>query len=278
MKKTSMSKTITQKIFKSAVVERLRNNLYSGISLASYFEEDFSVDESQVLSSTITLEGRKPELKVPEKDPVSADLQNAIALHRYYKDIDETQASDPRLWMYLSHVEFRKYTIARWGLDGAYADIEQDDEKKAKAIRYLFEHWFAVGDSDRDLRRHALARLWWAAHLTYAPWEVDPEFFGDLKNEDPYFYTSVLLSTQDIYQQVLERSMGRSNRILISVLDFLSSNAEFAKSRSKVRGLMKELNLVYGTKKIIALDRTSLKLLIKRISDEIADVAEEDSE
>ncbi len=264
-----MSKTITQKIFKTAVVEKLRDELRSGVSLASYFEEEFSVDENHLLSSTITLEGKKPELKVPDKDPVSSDLQNAIALHQYYKDIDETQASDPRLWMYLSHVEFRKYTLARWGLNGTYADIEQNKEEGAKAIRYLFEHWFAVGDSDRDLRRHALARLWWAAHLTYAPWEIDPEFFGDLQKDDPYYYTGILLLTQDIYQQVLERSMGRSNRILISVLEFFGDNIEFAKSREKVRSLMKELNLVYGTKKIISLNRPSLKALIIRLASEI---------
>jgi hypothetical protein len=90
-----------------------------------------------------------------------------------------------------------------------------------------------------------------------------------LKDEDPYKFTRVLLSTQDIYQQVLERAMGRSDRILISVLEFLGSHAVFAKSRAKVRSLMKELNLAYGTKKIITLDRTALKTLIEKTAAEI---------
>lgn len=119
------------------------------------------------------------------------------------------------------------------------------------------------------MRRHAIARLWWAAHLTYAPWESDPEFFGDLKNEDPYYYTRVLFSTQDIYQQVLERAMGRSNHILISVLDYLGKNKEFAKSREDIRTLMKELNLAYGTKKIITLDRDALRLLIEKTAADV---------
>ena len=248
-------------------MEQMRNNLRSGVSLKSYFEDSYAVKEKDLLSSTILVQGKTPSLKAPKKDPVSADLKNAIALHAYYGGLDETQASDPRLWAYLSHVEFRKYTLVRWGLGGSYKDLA-DDSAKLKAINQLFDHWFISGN-DRDLRRHSIARLWWAAHLTYAPWERDPEFFGDIKKNDPYYFTRVLLSMQDIYQQVLERAMGRSNRILISVLEYLDKNKKFAKSREKIRSLMKELNLIYGTKKIIVLDRESLKSLIQQIAEEI---------
>ncbi len=245
----------------------MRNSLRSGDSLESYFKESYSVKDADLWPSTIVVQGKAPVLKVPEKDLVSADLDNAIALYDYYRNLDETQASDPRLWIYLSHVEFRKYSMVRWGLDGAFKDLKEVTEK-SKAINYLLEHWFISGN-DRDLRRHAIARLWWATHLTYAPWVSDPEFFGDLKNDDPYYYTKVLLSTQDIYQQVLERAMGRSNHILICVLDYLGKHPEFSKSREDIRTLMKELNLAYGTKKLITLERHSLMLLIEEICSDI---------
>lgn len=263
----NMSKNQFQKIFKRAAVEQIRADLRSGHSLKNYFEASYSVKDRELLASTVQTPGKPPVLRAPKNDPVSADLENAIALHGYYGDLDETQASDPRLWVYLSHVEFRKYTLTRWGLDGSYSDLK-DEASKKRAINQLMEHWFISGN-DRDLRRHAIARLWWAAHLTYAPWEKDPEFFGDLKNKDPYHYTRILLSTQDIYQQVLERAMGRSNRVLIAILDYLGKNKKFAQSRESVRNLMKELNLVYGTKKIIALDRPSLEKLIVKIATEI---------
>lgn len=262
-----MSKNIAQKIFKRAVVDKMRNDLRSAISLENYFKEDFPVNEAELLTSTIALESKPPVLATPENDPVSADLDNAIALHEHYKNLDETQASDPRLWTYLSHVEFRKYSLTRWGLNVSLESLK-DSVEKNKAINYLLEHWFISGN-DRDLRRHAIARLWWAAHLTYAPWETDPEFFGGLKKDDPYYYTGILLSTQDIYQQVLERAMGRSNRILISVLDYLGTHSEFASSRERVRKLMKELNLAYGTKKIITLEANSLKDLIEKTAADI---------
>lgn len=264
-----MSKNQFQKIFKRAAVEQMRTDLRSGHSLKNYFEDSYSFNkEREFLTSTIVTTGKPPVLKAPKKDPASADLENAISLHDYYRDLDETQASDPRLWVYLSHVEFRKYTLARWGLGGAYSDL-RDDATRKSAINQLFEHWFIRSGNDRDLRRHAIARLWWAAHLTCAPWEKDLEFFGDLKNKDLYYYTRILLSTQDIYQQVLERAMGRSNRVLITVLDYLGKNKKFAQSREKVRSLMKELNLVYGTKKIIVLDRTLLESLVEKIADEL---------
>lgn len=250
-----------------AASDRLRSEIRSGDSLGTYFEPGFSVKEKDLLQSTIEVSGNPPSLKIPKDDIVSADLENAITLYNYYKGIDETQASDPRLWAYLSHVEFRQYSLARWGLAEKYKNVT-DETQKRKAINQILDHWF-IGSNDRDLRRHAIARLWWAAHLTYAPWEKDPEFFSDFKKEDPYHYTKVLLSTQDIYQQVLERSMCRSERILISVLDYLDKNKEFASSRESIRDLMKELNLVYGTKKIITLDKKSLSQLIIQIADEI---------
>src|SRR3989338_1860558 len=258
-----------QKIFRRAGLARIKSELRDGKALKGYFEEPFRVKPKEVMLSTIELRGKSPKLKAPKRDPVPADLRNAIALHSYYSNLDETQASDPRLWAYLSHVEFRKYTLARWGLDGHYSDLK-DGASKKRAINQLMEHWFVSGN-DRDLRRHAIARLWWASHLTYAPWEKDPEFFSDLKNKDPYYYTRILLSMQDIYQQVLERAMGRSNRILISVLDYFGKNKKFAQSRENVRSLMKELNLVYGTKKIIALNRLALENLVAKVVSEIAE-------
>jgi hypothetical protein len=262
-----MNKTPAQKIYKRDIVEKMRSELRSGNSFEEYFKESSSVKEKDLLPSTIVLQGKTPTLKVPKGDPVSADVDNAIILYEYYRNLDETQASDPRLWVYLSHAEFRKYTLVRWGLDGTFKDFK-DPLEKTRAINYLLEHWFISGN-DRDLRRHAIARLWWAAHLTYAPWESDSEFFGDLKNGDPYYYTRVLFSTQDIYQQVLERAMGRSNHILISVLDFLGKNKRFARSRENIRLLMKELNLAYGTKKLIVLDRKDLHKVIEETAAEI---------
>jgi len=262
-----MNKKQFQNIFKRSAVDRMRNDLRAGESLNVYFSDSYAVKENDIIASSIVVQGKAPALKIPKSDPASADLENAIELYNYFGGLDETQASDSRLWAYLSHVEFRKYTIARWGLSENFKNTD-DKTLKQKAIIQILDHWFVNGN-DRDLRRHTIARLWWAAHLTHAPWDKDPEYFSGIKKEDPYYYTRVLLSTQDIYQQVLERAMGRSSHILIAVLDYLSEDKELAESREKIRSLMKELNLLYGTKKIIVLDFFSLKKLISVIAADI---------
>ncbi len=264
-----MSKQL-QKIFWNDTVERMRNDLRTGKSLKGYFEASYPVKEEEVLQSTIEVAEKPPILTVPKKGNknfAAIECENAIALYDYYKNIDETQASDPRFWTYLSHVEFRKYVLARW----PFAETSKKTlsaEEKDKAITFFLDRWF-IRDNDRGLRHQAIARLWWIVHLTYAPWERDPEFFGDLQRDDPYYFTRVVLLTEDIYQTFLERSMGRSNRVLISILEYLDEKKEFSDSRENVRALAKELNLMYGVKQLTILDRQSLKNLIRKIGDEI---------
>ena len=137
----------------------------------------------------------------------------------------------------------------RWGVKTPWEQLSVDSSAQKKAITYILEHWFA-GGNDRSMRRHSIARLWWAANLTVAPWENEPEYFGSLENEDRFVYTRALFSYQDIYQQTLERGLGRSNHILIAILEYLRQNPDFAKDRPAMRGMMKELNLTLAYRQI----------------------------
>ena len=123
-----MNKKLYQGIFKRSAVEQLRIDLRSGKSLKDYFEKNIKVKGKDLLNSTIETQGKIPNLKTLKKDPASEDLKNAIALHKFYRNLDETQASDPRFWAYLSHVEFRKYTFARWGIGGSYQELKNENK------------------------------------------------------------------------------------------------------------------------------------------------------
>ena len=79
-----------QKIFRRAGLARIKSELRDGKALKGYFEESFRVKPKEVMLSTIELRGKPPKLKAPKRDPVSADLRNAIALHSYYSNLDET--------------------------------------------------------------------------------------------------------------------------------------------------------------------------------------------
>lgn len=248
-----------QKIFKRAYTEQLREDLASEISIDDYLKHRVDFPEEAVLQSTLVLNCETPDLKTD----VNSDVENAIMLYEFLADLDMTQASDKRLWIYLSHVTFRNYTMGRWGLNLSARELRSSPEKRRKAINYIGDRWFLTGNA-RSLRRHSIARLWWAARLTVAPWEKHSEYFEELETTDRYVYTRVLFSTEDLVQQILERRLGWSDRTLIAILEYLRQNEEVARSRKSYRSLIKELNLVLGYRKLSVL---SFDALLKVIAD-----------
>ena len=249
--------TIRQPIFNRSYSEELREKLSAGNDLTDYLETEVTIPESAILQSTLEVSERTPELAIG----VEADVDNSIKVYEFLENLDKTQASDKRLWIYLSHVTFREYTMGRWGLKTSSDDLLYNNDAKRKAITYVAERWFLSGNA-RSLRRHSIARLWWATYLTVAPWEKDPEYFGELENDDRYVYTRVLFFTQDIVQQILERRLGWSDKILITILEYLRLHPETAQSREAVRNLMKELNLVLGYRKLAVLSFAELLSVI----------------
>lgn len=248
--------SINQKIFKGPFVAELRDQLRFGQSLCEYFKQKIDCPADAVFESTIKVDPAKLGLRYRGSgESASNDIENAIALYEAFPDLSETQASDPRLWVYLTHVALRDYVMARWPLPGSCEQAMQDKNAKISAINFVLAHWFTSGN-DRLLRRNAVARLWWAVHLTKSPWERSPEF-SDLRSDDPYRFTRVLLLTQDIYQQVLERGFGRDNRMLITILEFIEAHPDI--KREPIRDLMKELNLELTVKNFSILSGKELK-------------------
>lgn len=235
----------------------------SGESLCEYFKQRIDCPSDAEFESTIKVESERLDLRYRGSgESASNDFENAIALYEAFPGLNETQASDPRLWVYLTHVSLRDYVLARWPVAGSCEQAMEDSKAKTAATNYVLSHWFTSGN-DRMLRRNAVARLWWAVHLTRTPWERDSEFFKDLKSDNPYRFTKVLLSTQDIYQQVLERGFGRDNRLLITILEFLEENKD--STRAQIRSFMKEMNLELSVKNFSILNRKEMRTAIFEI-------------
>lgn len=250
---------IFQPIFTRSYTELLREKLASGASLNDYFAPKIEVPVEGELQSTLKVNDSIPSLNID----ITSDVENSIKVFEYLQNLDKTQASDKRLWIYLSHVTFREYTLGRWGIKTSQDELAISADARRKAISYVAEHWFLSGSS-RSLRRHSIARLWWAAYLTAAPWETDPEYFAGLDTSDKYTYTKILFSTQDIYQQTLERNLGRSNKMLIAILEYLRQNPETSQNREAIRSIMKELNLMLGYRKLAVLSFDELVEVIAR--------------
>jgi len=143
------------------------------------------------------------------------------------------QARDPRLWTRLSHVEFWPYMRSRW-------PVEKRHRAEDEAVRYIRAHYFVAQSQSRALLRNGIARLWWTAHVSH-----DPD------RQNPYELTSVLLSSLDITQQLLERGMGRANNVTKAFLELLLRNQGTLltggnRNRVRIRRLAKHLNMYGG--------------------------------
>lgn len=205
-----------------------------------------ALDAKRLLPAGIVAQGAMPVLGVPEgrRERAGSDLSNAIALYKWLGPLPETVARDERLWAWLAHAVFADYCRARWPIPA--------DPKKAESS--ILDHWFVKGAGQASLRRQAIARLWWAAHLTYEPWQEAA--FHHLKNPDSFVYTRVLLGNQDVYQFTLENSFGNDRRVLISMLEVLRHRQ--SGHSPIIKSMAKDVNLTARFRQLGVLDVNEL--------------------
>ena len=241
-----------QKIFKSRYVKRLKENLKSEISLHLYSESYFPFDKDETLILPTIL---KP-LDLLKKMNPDNDLESAIAIYEGFRHLTPLQASDERLWTYLTHVDLFPYMIKRWS-----AHIER---KAKNPVKYVLEHWFLLSDSQQSIMRHPLAGLWWGVHLSL-----------DEKREDKYELTKILFRQLDFATRTLPTyRLGRHKEALIGILNFIKNNEELFKNRfeEKTRFITKYLNLVGGTVNLAYVDRNFFIEELNRVRDKIIQI------
>lgn len=179
------------------------------------------------------------------------DLENAIKLHNYYKDLPYSLASDGNFWTLLTHTEYWDYMRARWPVEEA-----QNDQIKYIGRRYFFK--------EKGRARNGLARLWWFAELSY-----------DSELEDPYHYTRLMLQDQDLAAQIIENTYLSRNKFalkaLFNVLEYITTQEKSGhiyklsgtEKREIVRDLAQYFNLLGAVElwDILSIDEVENKLL-----------------
>jgi len=222
-------------VLSEEVLRELESRVTSDEGLARYHQPGpFEFASEQLLEFPNEPEDEAPRLMVstePRRGRASADFEHALQIHEWLGPLTETEARDERLWAWLAHVPFADYTRARW-------PIPTDDIKSARSS--IYSHWFVRGEGRSSLRRHSIARLWWAVHLTRAPWEHD-EALSALRNDDVHIYTRLLLGNQDVFFHTLEREFGSNQRILIALLEVVRRSRRAP--GPLVKWLAKEVNL-----------------------------------
>ena len=165
-------------------------------------------------------------------DQPQDDSKNSEILYAALKRLTPVQATDPRLWAYLTHVTYWEYVVTRWG------------KSKAEVIQ---DRFFVRRRGIGSLARNGIARLWWSGYLTH-----------DQKRADPYELTKVLFIKQDIHTGLLERNLGKSLSIRRAALDYFKIHAakieQIGKWSKLVQRIVLDLNTAGGVYLLDALE------------------------
>lgn len=241
-----------QLIFKDKYVQKLKNDLDSGYTLEFYKGNEFVYDKKQVLM----LPNIEATPGLISQLDITDDFNSAIAIYQAFGKLEPIQASDSRLWVYLSHVDLYPYMINRWG------DVYTGKSLNRK--KYISDHWFLDSSAQSSLLRHALAGLWWSVYLSV-----------DDTREDKYELTKILFRQLDFPTRTLGTyKLGRHKEAVLGILEFIQENEDLFKSKfeAKTRFVTKHLNVIGGVKPISYYDRYFFKSELEKVSDSISTI------
>lgn len=226
-------------IFTESYTEKLFRNLNNTEQIKLYFRDKFIYEEYFPRGgSGIFLED---DFKLNIINSEKNDIENSIALYKSL-ELNETQASDKRLWTYLTHVRFWDYMKKRWPLDDA-----KDITNRIK------DRYFLNNVNIESLSRNGICRLWWYSHVTI-----------DESRKDPYELTKILLNRQEIAVGILERRLGSISCVRKGILEYLRDNPKIMNNEDNTRELIKYLNLVGGVKNLSMLKFKEVRKILDK--------------
>jgi hypothetical protein len=241
-----------QKIFSSSYLNRIYTEVFDNKQFSDYEKEAYPLRTENVYpkggSRIYRPEEISLELPTGSKGSDLKEIENTKIIYEAFRALTPTQASDPRLWTYLTHVTFWEYMQKRWPV------LEQSQAKKQN---YIKERYLLPTTNLRTLTHNGISRLWWFGYLTY-----------DESRENPWELTEILLKGTDLPTSLLERAIGTNKNIRNGVLEFFCENPSLINSKS-VQEILKKLNLVGGVRNLPFLDANE----IKEIMDELKNAA-----
>jgi hypothetical protein len=188
-----------------------------------------------------------PSLSAAEGN-ASEDFNVSRRIFQWLAGLTPVQASDERLWVYLTHRVYPAYVHARWG-----AALERSTQPEAR----VEDRWFFRGAGVATFVRNGLSRLWWFGYLTY-----DREF------GDHFEFTEILLALQEIQVAMLERRFGRSRSVLRAILETLKLNNRLAEVPGRgdvIQGWAKDINTYGGAFVLDSLPQDRLLFVFQRL-------------
>lgn len=111
--------------------------------------------EDAFVKTDLFVEVEAFNLELDKLRPASNDVDNIKRIYTNFIDLNDSFASDERLWAGLAHTCFYDYVLDRFPLTGKNIDID------------ILNHFFFRVAKPRCYMVNTLARLWWIGRLTY---------------------------------------------------------------------------------------------------------------
>lgn len=244
----------SQKLFRSGYIEELIGDL-KRTGGDKYMSDSFEYDEDNVIPN-IEIKIEEAELILP-KAKYLYDYENSRIIFEAYKGLTPVQATDSRMWAYLSHITYWEYMRARRPIE------EQPTNKR---VDYILNHWFIQRPSAEAFLRHDISLLWWVAYLTY-----------NEARKNPYELTQETFSMLDYTRHLLPGTQGRNRDFTHALLEYVLENKDLFKDykETKVRFLMRRANQIAGYKVFPGLPKSEIKGLFDGYKKEIESTRDE---
>lgn len=223
--------------------------LYSNIgnNIEEYLSEDIQFDVTSINNEIRTISKDVSDcILTPKMGEEKLDFNAAVNVYEAYRSLTLLQASDGRFWCYLCHVKHYDYVKSRWSI-----------KKGAKNPVGIIKNRYFVR-SRRDLSRNAISRLWWAVHLTY-----------DRNADDQYWRTKVLFKNQNMFAQLMERSISNNKDLLNYILEAVSyfesdaSDNPIKLGKEETQKFVKYISLIGGRKQLDALSKKEVFSIVE---------------
>lgn len=242
---------IKQKLFRNGYVADLTDDLKKGI-WKRYLDNKFKYTERAIIPN-IEIRVNSPKLIYPKRGNLY-NFENSKNIFEAYKTLNPTQATDIRLWTYLSHVTYWRYMRIR-------RPVEKQPKKGR--VNYILTHWFIQRVNARNLLRHDISLLWWVPYLTY-----------DKKQKDPYVLTKEAFSMLDYTRHLLSGVQGRNKIFAHALLEYVIENKTLFKNykEARVRFLMRKVNFLAGYKVFPALSKNEIKRIFEQYRPETKNI------
>ncbi len=179
------------------------------------YRELFTEDE--LMLDMLGIDNEKAPELVSSNDP-KYDFENSVKLYEWLAALSIADANDSRFWTTLTHVNYEKYTRLRWKID------------KKSTTDTIKQRYFYIGGGLQARLRNSISRLWWISKLTVRE---------DL--EDKYIYTRIVWDSQDLMQNLFERTLGTYPSVRFGVLNFFFLRKKIYDSK-QFRIFYKEIN------------------------------------